>query len=277
MPSAYVKKPVPTAAMFVECIKNNDLGDPVGKRTLWSLVTRLSPALKREFEVWRDEYRKGRFSITHANTLAALDLAATLPSSGELPVGFLDSLRPDGAETSVVRIQEAAEEADVSSLRGNRLKTKQAAFERLLAQVQDCSQGNRSGIGSVVSWVSANLSVPVAQLVAEEVPGPEALSLYRWARENETEYRRLYDSKRIPSRGLAEDREAGLIDGGELMDDIMGRLVEGLRKKTGDSDVSMRHMQATGSGGDGSGSSGGVHGLPGGDVERGGSSDSGEG
>lgn len=251
---------------MVDFVQASDFALSSDKSAFWTLLNPLGQHGKNQFNFLRNRYSRSGFSLADSWRLAALDVAADLPGAADLPVGLLASLRPKTADG-------VSEQVVVSLSTGGK---KMTPFERLLAAVQERPEVVRSGFGSVVSWVSANLSLPPERVEVAGVPSVEALSLYKWARSNETEYRRLYDSKRIPSRGLMEDREVGLIDGGEEMAHIMARLVEGL-SKTGDSNVPMRHLQAAESNGNDIGSPGGVHGLPGGVVTGSGGGDTGGG
>lgn len=267
------QKPQATAAELIECIETYDMGLREGKRALWRLLASLGPYRKSEFMSLSERYRSQRFSIRDSNRLAALDIATDLPTAHELPEGLLSSLRPGGDEKepeggrgaykardeAEAKAKEASSDEAVSPLRvRKRSRTVETQFDRLLVRVQECSQGKRTGVGRSVAWVSAKLRTPLDRIKAEDVPGEEALSLYMWARQNETEYRRLYDSKRIPSRGIAEDEEKGFIDTGEPIEDIISRI----RSAFGSSaDVSMRHLQAAESGGDDHQREGGVHGM----------------
>ena len=309
MANLYVKKaptpsrPKTTATELVEFVQTYDLTTRETKRALWRLLGRLSPHCKMDFERLRDQYLAEGFHLRDAYRAAVLDVAVELPTAYDLPAGLVDSIRPvpalkepkavfkgegayaarDAAEAArqaeEVAAQEssqaesAADEARAGVEAASRVRKRpvprETRFERLLAQVQECSAGASSGIGRSVAWVSANLRTPLERIEAENVPGVEALSLWIWAQQNETEYRRLYDCKRIPTRGIAEDEEKGFIDTGEPIEDIITRIraaespqVGPSALDSGEQDVPVRHLQEAEPGGHYAGSQGGVHGLP---------------
>ncbi len=296
-------RPMATAAELVECLQENDLGVKEGKRAMWRLLGRLSPFYKSEVQRLRDKYLAERYHLRDANRMAMLDLAATLPTAHELPDGLLDSLRPGGIPDpkggvgAYAARDKAAQEAmsgNLAMMKGvppedsdavellektnalpppttpvpKRQASLETQFEQLSARVRECSVGKRTGIGHSVVWVSANLRTPLNRIDGEGVPGPEALAMLLWAQQNETEYRRLYDCKRIPSRGIAEDQEKGFIDTGDPIEDIITRIRKAgmpespVIPESGESHVQVRHLQAAEPGGDHAGSQGGVHGVP---------------
>ncbi len=291
-------RPQPSAAEVVECIQTQDLGTKDGKSSLWRVFSRLPTFHKSEYQRLRDLYLEQRFHVRDANRMAALDVAATLPTAHELPKGLLDSLRtadggpavpvgaavepacalPEASGLSASGLAQAglsacnaqagltvAEEVEGPPAPKKRPVTQETRFDRLLRQVRGNS-GSRGGIGRSVAWVSGNLRTPLEQLDPESVPGVEALSLWMWARQNETEYRRLYDCKRIPSRGIAEDASKGFIDSGDPIEDIISRIRQ--VGQDGDSHVPMRHLQAADSDGNDAGPQGGLHDLPECSAER---------
>lgn len=133
-----------------------------------------------------------------------------------------------------------------------------------MSDVRELKKGSHCGIGPSVTWVSANLRTRMEDIDPEGVPGCEALSMWLWASQNETEYRRLYDSKRIPSRGIAEDDRAGFVDDGKAILDIMDRIRDGIAGalSAGETNVSMRHLQAEEPNGNDHQPQGRVHDLP---------------
>lgn len=299
-------RPQATAAELIQCIQENDLGVKEGKRAMWRLLGRLPPFYKSEVQRLRDKYLAERYHLADANRLAMLDLAATLPTAHELPDGLLDSMRPGGIpdprgglgayaardDAEVARNPSAVElptadpdlplvektyaplvppvktAAPPPKTPARKPAPLETQFEQLSARVRECSVGKPTGIGQSVVWVSAHLRTPFDRIDAEGVPGAEALALLLWASQNETEYRRLYDSKRIPSRGIAEDQEKGFMDAGDPIEDIIARIrkagwpKESGKPESGESHVSMRHLPSEEPGGDDAGPQGGVHGLP---------------
>lgn len=226
------------ARAILECLEIADLTNKVGKLALYDS---LPSAMRARFQVLRNDYRQDKkLDVAESNRRAAMDIVESIVG-GDVP-----------------------EPAAVAS----KARTKgQAALAVLAEAVREKGRLSKSrvGIARGVAWVSANILVPLDQMDAADVPGSEALTLWNWARANETEYRRLYDCKRIPVKGIAEDEEKGFIDRGEPIADIMDRLKVAVERQA---DVSMRDLQAAESDGNGSGRSGGVHGLPGVPAER---------
>lgn len=268
-----IKPPTPTTAELLECIQSCDLGTKVGKKTLWQYVRRIGPYRASEYENRRDRYREQGFSVGDSNRLAALDLAAELPTAHEVPAGLIESLRPGTLEPvelkQEVATAQASEQAEQPKppvpRHGIATKTQ---FDRLRNKVEQNCKGHRYRLAQRLAWVSAHLRHGLENLDADEVPGLEALTLWQWAASNETSYRSLYDAKRIPARGIVEEDDKGFIDDGGPIDDIMCRI-----ETRSVSDVSMRHLQAAdedgndhvpGAGGCGvhEGGDGGVHDLP---------------
>jgi len=254
-------EPVPTVLEFVQCIQTSDLGVSEGKRALNRILTPLGPYWKQQQRTLREKYRAEGSTVADANRLAALDIAAQLPDADDLPAGLLVSLRPaEGSQPKVGMTGGPRGYRAVPELMAagrQQAKAKETQFDCLMAAVQDDCKSGRIALSQSVSWVSANLRTPLERIKAEGVPGPEALALWQWARQNETEYRRLYDSRRISTKGIVEDEEKGFIDDGKPIEDIILRI-----RTRGASDVSMRHLQAAESGGNDGGQEGGVHDLP---------------
>jgi hypothetical protein len=138
--------------------------------------------------------------------------------------------------------------------------------DRLVAEVRALTEDNpewkRVTLAVNVRWVTSNLLTSFERLDAKAVPSMWALTTLLWAQRNETEYRRTYDAKIVPAKGLAEDEDKGLLDTGDPIGDIIDRLLEVRDSRAGESHVPMRHLQATEPDGNDAGSSGGVHGMP---------------
>ena len=214
-----------TARDILECLEEVDIGTREGKQAIWSVLTRCGPQAKGKFVSLRNQYQVQGLSTRDANRSAALDVAAQLPSAAELPDGILESVRLDDSSLG-------DSEAPPESLKGValaafgeiRADSQGTQLDRLVERVEGLSDNKPVGIAQSVVWVSAKLKTKLQRIRPEDVPGPEALAMLIWAQRNETEYRRLYDSKRIPSRGIAEDKEKGFVDTGGPIEDIMRKI-----------------------------------------------------
>lgn len=203
------------AADIVRCLQEHDVGQPAGKSALWRTLQVCSPEIRAEFTRLTSVYRRqGTHTPEECNRFAALDIASQMPSADELPGGLLGRLR------GVDPLEEYGGDVDADG---------ETNVSRLVSAVYDRWDGHPIGVAKAVIWTTAHLQTPLGRIDIENCPGPEALNMLLWARGgNETEFRRLYDSKRIPSRGLAEDSDKGLVDDGRPIEDILRSLGEGL-------------------------------------------------
>ena len=204
-------KSSPSPAALIECLRTFDVGSSGGRKELWRALTHMDSRYGRIFKEGRDRYFEKGFKPGTANRQSAVDIIESLSPDGIVDPALLEDLPL------------------VSDPPKGLPDTKETRFDRLMADVREASRGARCGIGPSVIWVSANLRTRMESIVVDEVPGIEALSLWLWASQNETEYRRLYDSKRIPSRGIAEDDKHGFIDSGEAIESIMSRIRDGMK------------------------------------------------
>jgi len=53
------------------------------------------------------------------------------------------------------------------------------------------------GLYAQVEWVAERLLIPMREILAEEIPCCSALSLLLWAKNNENDFRQMYDAKRM--------------------------------------------------------------------------------
>lgn len=261
------------ASQILRCVDSEDLGTTAGKKALWTFLSPLGNHWKNEFSTLRNDYQAQGLKIGLANRLAALDVVKAL--RGE---DVAIEVAEDGAMVPVVSssVVGACTPVVGAARPAGARRSRQSQFDRLMAAVQGSADLSAVGIGRSVAWVSANLRTKFERIEAVDVPGPEALALLLWAQENETEYRKLYDCKRIPTRGIAADEEKGFIDSGDPIEDIISRIAQGVRRQT--DVVSVRHLQEGESDGSDRERAGGLHAsLPGGDVEGGRSADPGRG
>lgn len=211
---------------FLGCVESEDLSTRLGKKVLWRALWELGGRdAQVDFERYRDEFLTQELSVAEANRAAALAVAEKF----------------QGEESSV--------EVPSPTRRG---PSKNKSFDQLLARVRVCSSKTHYGIGAFVIWVDDHLGVLLKDIKPETVPGPGALSLWKWASENETEYRRLFTAKRVPAKGIAEDDKKGFIDDGAPIDDVMGRIREGTSEsqrsesqKSGSQDLGSRKLKAS--------------------------------
>ena len=205
--SAPGQRPRATAADIVEIIRTQNLGAREGKSALWAAIATLGGDASDRLRSLCAQYRAQGMSVGVVNRLAALDFAATMPGAGLLPAGVLDELRV-GGDGSV------ADTADDDE------------FDRLRAAVR--GRKSRGGLPEAVSWVASNIRRPLHTIEADDVPNCEALNQLMFARRNEIEWRRMYDSRRIPSQGFVGDTERGLVDDGAPMADVINILFRGV-------------------------------------------------
>lgn len=264
---------LPTAADLLKCIETHDLGVREGKQAIWALLRRLGKDVSAEFEVLREKYRAQGLGTAVANRLTGLDIVANLPGGraliadvraveGAKDGNWVPSSPEEVAETLEKMSERPRGKVFQQTVAGReRAETKETRLDRLLARVQENEKNAQRpvGLGHYIPWVTANLRTRLERIDADDVPGPEALTTLLWAQQNETAYRQLYDSKRIPAKGIAADEEKGFIDTGEPIEDIMSRISEGVvSEKTNES---MRSVQAAEGNGDNIKPAGGVHGL----------------
>ena len=206
-------RPRATAADLVEIVRSHDLSVKAGKSALWAAIATLGGDASDKLRSLCAQYRAQGMSVGVVNRNAALDFAATMPGAGLLPAGVLDELRV-GGDGSVADDDE---------------------FDRLRAAVRIRQRNGqcKGGLLEGVSWVASNLRRPLHTIEADEVPNCEALNQLMFARENEAEWRRMYDSRRIPSQGFMGDTERGLVDNGAPMADVISTIFNGVAELRG--------------------------------------------
>lgn len=209
--SAPEGRPKATAADIVEIVRSQDLSVKAGKSALWAAIATLGGGASDKLRSFCAQYRSQGLSPGVVNRLAALDFAATMPGAGLLPAGVLDELRM-GGDGSVANTADDDE------------------FDRLRAAVRIRQRNGqcKSGLLEAVSWVASNIRRPLHTIEVDEMPNCEAMNQLMFARENEAEWRRMYDSRRIPSQGFVGDTERGLVDNGAPMADVIDVLFKGV-------------------------------------------------
>ena len=95
------------------------------------------------------------------------------------------------------------------------------------------AKSSRGGVAEATRFVAENIRRPLDTITGDEVPNTEALNQLLWARQNETEWRRSYDTKRIPAKGFASDSEIGFVDDGKPVAEVLERLKKGLASVPG--------------------------------------------
>lgn len=198
--------PPPSTAALLDCIQTQDFSRQEGKKALWRALTPFGPAIQQDFERYRDEYLEQSFPAGDANRMAANDVAAELEAKEESEEAFGGG----GSDPSVERSHH------------NR-------FDVLMAEVRELTRGARSSIRLRVLWVADNIGTRMDLLEVNDIPGPGALRMWLWAGQNETEFRRTFEAKLIPSKGIAEDEEPGFVDDGKAILDIMSRIRDGVK------------------------------------------------
>jgi hypothetical protein len=207
-----------SAQAILDCLETCDLGARSGKGAIWKVMCGLGLEWKERFPKMRDGYRGEGFSVADANRMAALDVVVEL--GGVVRAGDRPSKPSVDKPVGPVFGGHAVGEGDVVAA------SKAGTFDELLRLVEESCAGKRApGLGACVSWVSRYIRTPVERIEVSGVPGVEAISLWVWAKGNETEYRRTYDAKRIGTKGITEEDQKGFVDGGEALSDIL----EGLR------------------------------------------------
>ena len=238
-----------TAQDIIECLGAVDPGTREGKQAIWSVLTRCGPTAKGEFVSLRNQYQVQGLSIGDSNRSAALDIAAQLPSAAELPDGMLEGVRVGGSSAEDL-------EAPPGSLKGMArasfgevsTDSRGTQLDRLMEQVEELWDNKVEGIAVSVVWIRARLKTRLQRIKPEDVPGPATLAMLIWAQKNETEFRRTFEAKLIPTKGIAESEEKGFVDIGGPIEDIMrkiGAVVDELGSK---GDVQVRDLQAPESG-----------------------------
>lgn len=85
---------------------------------------------------------------------------------------------------------------------------------------------NRGGGGVVkdVDWVYRHLAIAWHEINAADVPGPGAISLLSWAKQNRDQFFSTYHSRLIPSRTQLEQRDR-YSDRGQVLDGLEDELL----------------------------------------------------
>lgn len=257
-------------------LRDGDLANPEVRRTLYFLLQETGLGKHPRIRISRDRYMKEGHRVDAAFRLAVLDwLDGTGLCGGAAVQALMAEMRsrlpltasaPKRLETEQ-KPTEKSQEAGIGT-KFQLGSSSSWSFEDLVAQVELCG-GKRPGMGAVVAWVSAHLGCRLESLRASEVPGTEALTMLRWAQRNESEYRRVYDAKRVPAKGFSADVEVGFVDDGSPMAEILTRLAEVPGGIRGITNVQVRVVHEAESDGDVVGSAGsevrgrGVHELSG--------------
>lgn len=214
-------------------------GEPLNKQAGKSYVSRVvrvslgNDAYKLLGETKKEYHEVKGTTLLYAWERALLDVLATVPMGKERVDEWLESNRTIGGISGLDDPTEASDPPEVTRRPAEEVKKPRKSdkeeFEALMSRLA-ARGGKRRPMQHQVQWVSANLRCSLADLTEEDIPGCEALATWMWARGNETEYRRLYDSKRVPAKGFASDSETGLVDDGLVIDKLMNRLKEGVLK-----------------------------------------------
>ncbi len=173
-----------------------DLGDRTNKKKMWAILSVVDSMWGIKQNGLRDGYMRQGMSVDQANSRAVLDIANELG-------GKLKPVAGKKAKAGATELEK---------------------LDELTRRVKELTGYKRVALAKIVPWVSANIRVRPEELDPEEVPGLDALGLLIWAQGNPTEYRKLYDCRRISTKGLAEDEEKGFMDGGEPIDNIISRI-----------------------------------------------------
>ncbi len=104
---------------------------------------------------------------------------------------------------------------------------KKAALE-LLNAIRDREVIESWSLDRIVEWVSEHRLDRVVTMSADDVPNGRALDMLLWAKEKPDDFRQMYDSKLMATRGAARDsnaskRNAGAEGGGQ---DAIDRLLK---------------------------------------------------
>ena len=99
----------------------------------------------------------------------------------------------------------------------------------VLEQVRARKKGRQLSLTEVVEWVADHLLDDVANILPDDIPSAEALGMLMWAKTNESDFRSMYDAKRMPSKAQIE-RGVGMNDSGRSMGDLISDLL-GIGKK----------------------------------------------
>lgn len=225
-----------TAREIVDFLRCNDVGSPIGKRGLWRLFRGFSP-LKGTLKANRDAYLEIGHDIEESNRFAVLDVASDLPSGGVSEEDLeLSRSQPSGSYPT---------EADLEVGGGASLDVKVGNLEKdIIAGIAAIVRARRRGGDSldlgdslIDSWVATELGTDWKAINVGRVPGLAALWRLRWAKENETLWRQLYDSK--PSAIKNEAGKSGFVDDGEPIASMIAQIEEAREKHRSTANVSM--------------------------------------
>lgn len=199
----------------------------------------------------RFERRTEPVNNDHTHVLVFQSDKASKRHPGEIRVRKIRDgvgIDDDGEEHSIVHgqsgvkvlpLNKAKDPVPVRTREFQKIATgRKKARKDLRADVLARTNGRSVALSAMVEWVSSNLGADLEELDAGEVPSVAAFDMLAWAKMNETEYRKVYDYKRIPNKGLASEDDRGYIDDGETFTDLSSRIMKGL------ADVSVRVMQS---------------------------------
>jgi hypothetical protein len=215
-----------TAEALVYFVEFVDLESKDGKSEVWQTLQRLSGgkyANRTEaYEKGRDYYRSTGISMQNAYATMLLDIAAELPDSEEY-LDKIESLRPaDHGDNDIDDSVEMEAEERVEAV-----VEKRAAVADIDKVVREITKAKTLNMAKTVVWVTSHLQTKPELIDLDEVPSMWAWTTYNWARDgNETEYRRLYDSKLIPTGGLGIAKDLGFVDDGKAVHAIYLAMID---------------------------------------------------
>jgi hypothetical protein len=95
-------------------------------------------------------------------------------------------------------------------------------------------EGARSySLTEIVEWVAEHLLDPLDSLEGDGIPNGEALSMLVWAKQHQSDFRSMYDNKRMPNKAQLE-RGVGMEDSGRTAEALIVELLavrEGIARK----------------------------------------------
>jgi hypothetical protein len=213
---ADVKRSGTTRGVILKELETNQLESSTDNKRFYALLQPLGYAFKEYYKHFRDMQIADGFTPPEARRAAALEIAEIIR---ELP-------EPEGMD-------------EPAKPKGKRKKKGELPFNEVINKVAERKDRKAIPLAQVVSWVSSNLLRDLQALNPDDVPSLEAVSMLKWAKANETEYRKIYDSKRVPQKGFVSDTDAGFVDDGSPVKDILAGLKEGLPHV-----IAVHHLQA---------------------------------
>lgn len=224
-----------------------DLSTKEGKSSLFYSQKRWPKPVYNKFGRFRDAFAADGFMPAAANLKAVEKCYRLHHEVRSIPEEVVGAHVATGVQEESVSVDVPCGTVDVEGdEKPNRVR-RESDFATILRAVRKRCRGKKSaGLGDAVAWVAENVAFELTDLDEGEIPSPEALAQWRWAHDNETEWRKTYDAKRVPAKGFAADTELGFVDDGEAVESIRRKIAEGVDEITRSlRDGRLRDLQGT--------------------------------